>query len=443
MDRQVFISYASDDKSVADRVCVALESSGITCWIAPRNIDAGADFPSAILQAVASAHLMVVVLSASAVASPHVLSEIDHAFSQRRPILPLRLSSVVLPKDFDYFLATQQWLEAPDGCTEEVLKRLVAAASDVLPGSPMSEAAAKPRGLRASMDARPRRRLIWSGGIVAALAAVSGVIAYSRLTHTANPHTLGTSLVVTNAPAGSNITGSTDKTSPSATKTWVNPKDGQTYVWIPPCSFRMGCSAGDDQCGDDEKPAHRVEIPKGFWLAQTEVTNGAYRKAGGRNPSLGSGDARLPVRGLSWPEAKVYCSMVGGRLPTEAEWEYAARGGTSESYYGIPFKIAWYEADSGDDVHSVGMKEPNAFGLYDMLGNVSEWVLDRYYNRYDLEASAVGPQVEQPRPGNASAVARGGFWAAEGEGIRVSHRSEMSNDQPSETVGVRCASDHS
>lgn len=117
-------------------------------------------------------------------------------------------------------------------------------------------------------------------------------------------------------------------------------------------------------------------------------------------------------------------------------------GGQSGAYYVIPARIAWYATDSSGSPHQVGTKEPNALGLYDMLGNVSEWVLDRYYNKYDLEADAVGPHVDQPLAANASAVARGGFWDAELPAIRVSHRAELPNDEGVETAGVRCANDH-
>jgi formylglycine-generating enzyme required for sulfatase activity len=204
----------------------------------------------------------------------------------------------------------------------------------------------------------------------------------------------------------------------------------------------MGCSASDNQCKDDEKPAHRVKIPNGFWLGRTEVTNAAFRKVSPAKAIKAQGDPTLPIRGLSWAEAKAYCTAAGGRLPTEAEWEYAARGGDPEPYYDVPSNIAWYAKNSGGLPHPVGLKEPNKFGLYDMLGNVSEWVLDRYYNKYDLEADSVGLHIDQPLAGNASAVSRGGFWDAELPSIRVSHRAEQPNDEGVETAGLRCANDH-
>jgi formylglycine-generating enzyme required for sulfatase activity len=205
----------------------------------------------------------------------------------------------------------------------------------------------------------------------------------------------------------------------------------------------MGCSEADIECADDEKPTHPVSIDKGFWLGQTEVTLAAYRKYADRHgASAPAGAGDMPATEVSWTEAKTYCDAVGGRLPTEAEWEYAARGGKPGAYYGVVPEIAWYAANSGDAPHAVGKKKPNACGLYDVLGNVREWVLDRYYNKYDVAAPATGHSVEQPLAPNASTVARGGFWESEAAAIRVSHRSALATDSADASIGWRCASDH-
>jgi formylglycine-generating enzyme required for sulfatase activity len=110
----------------------------------------------------------------------------------------------------------------------------------------------------------------------------------------------------------------------------MNPNDGQTYVWIPPGEFEVGCSTHDDERNGGEMEYHAVtvRITHGFWLGQTEVTQAAYEKTLGQKlyPSKGS---RYPVEGVNWYEAREYCEAAGGRLPTEAEWEYAARAGSS------------------------------------------------------------------------------------------------------------------
>ena len=417
MKHSIFISYSSADKSAAEQVCSALEQAGCGCWIAPRDIEPGAEYPAAILAGLQGAQLVVVIVSAAAVASPHILTEIGHAFSEKKPIIPFRLSEVPLPPNYDYFLSTSQWLDAHDGCTVENLARLKEAVSQEL-----AQPAVRPLIQAAG---RHRRLALAAGGVLLVLA---GAAFYSRRPAPQPP---------TPAPrAARDEPAAATTLVPSQPQPWVNPKDALTYVWIPPGSFTMGCSPGDSECRPDEGPSHRVEVPAGFWLGQTEVTSAAYHHVV-PSSTFSASEAKLPAVGLTWMDAKAYCTAVGGRLPTEAEWEYAARAGAATAYYGVPSKIAWYAANSSDMRHEVAALQPNAYGLYDMLGNASEWVLDRYYNKYDLEAPAIG-NVEQPLAANAAAVTRGGFWESEVANIRVSRRAEMEKDDPAPMGGVRC-----
>jgi formylglycine-generating enzyme required for sulfatase activity len=167
-----------------------------------------------------------------------------------------------------------------------------------------------------------------------------------------------------------------------------------------------------------------VEIPRGFWFARTEVLEPG---------------SRLPTAEVSWATARSRCEAAGGRLPTEAEWEYAARAGTTTRYYGSLEAIAWYQDNSDEQRHPVGAKTANAFGLHDMLGNVSEWVLDRYYNRYYDDSDPI--DVDLPLAANATAVARGGSWVSSAEGVRVSRRLQMETDAEEPHIGFRCAVD--
>ena len=425
MAQQVFISYASTDKAAADRICGALENAGVSCWIAPRNIEPGTDFPTAIVEAVHATRAFVLVLTEHAAASPHVLSEVGHAFNGKKRIIPFRIWQQTLPEDLEYFLSLTQWLDAPDGCTDQNLKRLVEATLATLAGE------RAPR-LLAPLKSRAR----WLAGAILAL-VVAGMIVFLK-----SRKSPGHSGAATTA-AGATASGPGPLPASPKLKTRSNPADELTYAWIPPGTFMMGCSAQDSECKDDEKPTHQVTIKKGFWLGQTEVTVAAYRRFAAKSVRHSpSGDGTLPVSGVSWADAKEYCAATGGRLPTEAEWEYAARGGNSQPYYGVISEIAWYAENSGDALHPVGKKQPNAFGLYDMLGNVAEWVLDRYFNKYSVDSVATGPGVEQPLASNALAVARGGFWQSDASALRVSHRLAQEKDGSDIPIGFRCASDH-
>jgi formylglycine-generating enzyme required for sulfatase activity len=184
----------------------------------------------------------------------------------------------------------------------------------------------------------------------------------------------------------------------------LNPKDGLTYVWIPPGSFRMGCSVTEPECPPAARPAHEVTITRGFWLGQTAVTQSAYQRVTGKNPSRFDG-ASLPVEGVSWDEAQTYCRAVDGRLPTEAEWEYAAHAGDTRARYGEIDQIAWYLGNGSGRTHEVAQKKPNAWGLYDMLGNVWQWTLD-WFSAYDSS-----PALDPTGPVTGSArVLRGDSW---------------------------------
>ena len=199
--------------------------------------------------------------------------------------------------------------------------------------------------------------------------------------------------------------------------TRVNPADGLTYVFIPPGKFVMGCSPGDSERFDDEKPPHPEQIMNGFWLGQTPVTQAAWVKVMGGNASHFKGD-RLPVENVDWTQAGDYCKAIGGRLPTEMEWEYAVRAGTTGGRYGLLDDVAWYWDNSGGTTHPVGLKQANAFGLYDMLGNVWEWVSDEYEAGHD--------------------VVRGGSWSDLSRFVRASYRGWSEPTRRDVNLGFRC-----
>lgn len=200
--------------------------------------------------------------------------------------------------------------------------------------------------------------------------------------------------------------------------------DGLDYVWIPAGRYQMGCSPGDSECANDE-PRRDVEIPKGFWLGKTEVTQEAYQRITGSNPSHFKG-ASLPVEQITWFNAREFCTRNGARLPTEEEWEYAARAGSTAARYGFIDKIGWYFANSVSSTsvsstHAVGQKDANKWGLKDMLGNVYEWTESSYNS--DLK------------------VLRGGSWNVFPHTLRASYRFNGSPTFERTNFGFRCLRD--
>jgi formylglycine-generating enzyme required for sulfatase activity len=224
----------------------------------------------------------------------------------------------------------------------------------------------------------------------------------------------------------------------------INPNDGLKYVWIPPGGFQMGCSPGDSECDADEKPAHQVTITKGFWMGQTEVTVAAYRRfvesTGAQMPpapdfNAGWDNQDMPIVNVSWDDATAFCGWAGGRLPTEAEWEYAARAGSTEARYGPIDEVAWYSTNSGQKTHEVAQKRPNAWNLYDTLGNVWEWVKDWYGENYypaSPERDPRGPDSGKLR------VLRGGSWFDNPRLVRVSFRLRFYPGHGDNYRGFRC-----
>jgi formylglycine-generating enzyme required for sulfatase activity len=221
----------------------------------------------------------------------------------------------------------------------------------------------------------------------------------------------------------------------------TNPADGQPYVWIPPGEFLMGASPDNKEAYPDEKPLHRVEITRGFWIGQTPVTVDAYRRfvtvTKGQMPKEPSfaQTGRHPVVNVDWNAAAAYCQWAGGHLPSEAEWEYAARAGNASPRYGQLEKIAWFDKNAGGATHPVAQLEPNAYGLCDTLGNVWEWCSDWFADSYYKTSPPKDPRG--PDKGTSRSL-RGGSWYDFAWDARVSFRSRNHPGFRDNNLGFRC-----
>ena len=214
--------------------------------------------------------------------------------------------------------------------------------------------------------------------------------------------------------------------------------DGIEFVWVPAGEFLMGSTS-------NERPVTRVRISQGFWLGKYEVTQAEWETFMGTHPSHFDGcGPNCPVENVSWDDAQQfverlnflsseYANGAEYRLPTEAEWEYAARAGTKQDRYSEDLDvIAWYDGNSGDRSHAVGRKEPNVWGLHDMLGNVYEMVQD-WHGDYP------GGTVTDPQgPVSGSfRVSRGGNWGGGANRSRAPHRAVGRPGTGNEFCGFR------
>lgn len=214
-------------------------------------------------------------------------------------------------------------------------------------------------------------------------------------------------------------------------------------VWVEGGTFRMGATSEQGSEISDEKPVHSVTL-SGYYIGKTEVTQALWQAVMGSNPSYFEGDD-LPVEQVSWDDCQEFIrklkSLTGQnfRLPTEAEWEFACRGGNNSrgyKYSGSNYidNVAWYDGNSGDKTHPVATKSPNELGIYDMSGNVWEWCAD-WYGDYSS-----GRQTNPKGPyGGSGRVLRGGSWIIIAGCCRSSYRDGYIPTYRFNNLGLRLA----
>ena len=235
---------------------------------------------------------------------------------------------------------------------------------------------------------------------------------------------------------------------------------GMEFVLIPKGEFDMGSSNQDisevlNECKksgssckkeafDDEKPRRKVSISAPFWLGRYEVTQSQWERVMGTNPSVFKDcGPNCPVENISWNDAKRFVSAMNSRndgfvysLPSEAQWEYAARGGTSGLRYGAIDEVSWFLGNSGGSTKPVGGKSPNSFGLHDMLGNVWEWVEDVYAAEFSPAIPTDGtPNLIVGMP--LIRVAKGCYWGCSPFNTRISFRFNNLTSEKNSGNGLR------
>jgi formylglycine-generating enzyme required for sulfatase activity len=221
------------------------------------------------------------------------------------------------------------------------------------------------------------------------------------------------------------------------------------FASVPAGSFSMGSPSSESERGSDEGPVHTVNI-QSFELMTTEVTQAMWEEVMGTNPSNFTGDPNRPVENVSWNDCQEFITRINDfdlsytySLPSEAEWEYACRAGTTTRYYwgNDPNsteidQYAWYTDNSNSTTHPVGQKLPNAWGLYDMSGNVLEWCADWYHESYSGAPTDGSAWVS---PSGSYRVIRGGSWNYSAGGCRAADRYGIGPDSGVDFLGFRLA----
>lgn len=220
---------------------------------------------------------------------------------------------------------------------------------------------------------------------------------------------------------------------------WVEPATDMAFVWVPKDCFYMGSNFGYS----NEKPVHKVCLD-GFWIGKNEVTQGQWEKIMGNNPSYFKKGSDYPVENINRIMVQEFIAkfenISGNRfkLPTEAQWEYAATGGNQRHIYSGSNNIdevGWYRKNGGLTSHPIAKKKPNKFGLYDMSGNVGEWCEDIYEDNSYLKHQMHNPLFKSE---NSSYVVRGGSWSHKDPlHLRCSRRAGVYEYNSSQDIGFR------
>jgi formylglycine-generating enzyme required for sulfatase activity len=471
---RVFISYSRKDLTFVQRLAKDLEAAGLEVWYDLTGLEVGTRWGSEIQNAIRSSDYFVVILSPNSTESEWVEREFLYAGNHRKKVIPILYQACDMP----LWALNLHYLDMSGGNFKvrfkELLKLLdlpAAAKKTIL--EPLQEEPAveekeiiEPVVPAIKKESHQSRNAVQPARLRKILIPIITVVGVGMLAG------IGFSIPWEKIPAGIPFTMNT-KAQPSAThtyqptlnfpdnpgigSTWLSPSDGMTLVYVPAGQFIMGM----DDASKDYSSAHVVDLDA-YWIDRTEVTNGMYAlcvsDGACRQPTATNSITReyyynnsqyssFPVVNVDWQMARSYCQWAGSRLPTEAEWEKAARGTDQRSYpwgEGIDDQHANYDSVAMDIVavgsYPLGV---SPYGALDMAGNVAEWVHDKY--QWDYYAISPGSNPQGPDPsveGRTTVframVFRGGSFQEPSEEISTYIRSFRNSDSFGVYLGFRC-----
>jgi len=430
----IFLSYAREDLAKAKLLAAALEKQGWSVFWDRTSLLAGQDFDQVIEQAIEQAGCMIVAWSTASKRSDWVRGEANIG-RERKILVPVLFEAIEPPIAFRA-LHTENFA-AWNGETDSSVYLALCNALTKRIGPGKAFVSDKDPATHQPSNKPKKPEIRWSKQLAVKIGKISFITAtLTILLWFVVP-------VLLNQMKGTLITQTPNPDNKVTNQPLIKEPE---MVRIPAGSFQMGSNDGRD----DEKPVHSVTL-KSFTIGRYEVTFDEYdqfAKANGKPKPYDSGWGRgeRPVINVSWEDAVAYVQWLSNitgkhfRLPTEAEWEYAARAKTTSDYYwdGQADDFAWFTGNSAHKTHQVGQKKPNAFGVYDTAGNVWEWVQDCYEVNYN----------QAPKDGTASEqqdcnmrVLRGGSWIDQSDWMRSAIRYGDNPDSHSYIAGFRLAQD--
>jgi formylglycine-generating enzyme required for sulfatase activity len=396
MMSDIFLSYASEDRERVRPLAEALTQQGWSVsW--DRNIPGGRTWQEVLEEELEAACSLVVVWSENSIKRKWVMEEADEGIRKRLPIFPVLIDAVLPPVAFRSKPTVD--LSAWDGDTNSFtfqnlvknIRKILGQPARIKPLQPTIPETREPEPPEPKPAEGPR------------------------------------------------------ELEPHGAKEFTNSL-GMQFVLIPAVTFMMGSGIAEE--GDeDERPQHQVTLSQSFYLQTKPVTQGQWKRLMGENPSFfHEGGEDCPVENVSWNDAQEFLKKLNRmektdqyRLPTEAQWEYACRAGSTQRYcFGDGEAelghYAWYAGNSQESTHPVGRLKPNAWGLYDMHGNVYEWCQD-WYGEYPP-----GPVTDPKGPSAGEyRVLRGGSWDGKARDVRSAYRLRLSPDYRYGHEGFRVA----
>ena len=429
MEHDIFISYSRKDSQIVDQFVKQLIAAGFSVWIDREGIYSGDQFPAQLAEAIDSSALVLFFSSASSNASDWTVAEIYYALSEHKTIIPIKIDNAKYDKRIALRLIMVDFIQYQNSDISSATKRLIASVAKHLGkslSSPPKKSAEKQieeeSGPKEPKEEEKRTPL---------------VVRYKRKSQ---------------SPFNSffNIWGSSGDDVETSVETFNVNGVSFNMIRIDGGTFTMGATPEQrDMAGYNETPTHQV-ILSDYSIGETPVTQELWHAVMGYNPSKCAGSfhdyLQHPVNKVTWDDCQKFIAKLNEltgkrfRLPTEAEWEFAARGGNYSKGYIYaggynPDEVAWFRDNNiKGETHPVATKKRNELSISDMSGNVQEWCND-WYASYDNQpqTNPTGGQRGRER------VCRGGSYSAGSNACRVSYRNALPPTNRSETIGFRLA----